>query len=74
MFGCRQHTRYPPNYSINLVGTYLLYLHTMESWKIITYNVAVYMFFFEIRPLDTYLTAYLTGPDGNVSLSEIYEI
>jgi len=43
----------------------------MESWKIITYNVAVYMFFFEIRPLDTYLTAYLTGPDGNVSLSEV---
>lgn len=43
----------------------------MESWKIITYNVAVFMFFFEIRPLDTYLTAYLTGPDGNVSLSEV---
>ncbi|XP_060853749.1 folate transporter 1-like isoform X2 [Rhopalosiphum padi] len=43
----------------------------MESWKTITYNVAVYMFFFEIRPLETYLTAYLTGPDGNVSLSEL---
>ncbi|XP_008178375.1 thiamine transporter 1-like isoform X1 [Acyrthosiphon pisum] len=43
----------------------------MESWKIITYNVAVYMFLFEIRPLETYLTAYLTGPDGNVSLSEV---
>ncbi|XP_022169850.1 folate transporter 1-like isoform X2 [Myzus persicae] len=43
----------------------------MESWKIITFNVAVYMFLFEIRPLETYLTAYLTGPDGNVSLSEV---
>lgn len=43
----------------------------MESWKIITYNVAVYVFLFEIRPLETYLTAYLTGPDGNVSLSEV---
>lgn len=43
----------------------------MESWKIITYNVAICMFFFEIRPLETYLTAYLTGPDGNVSLSEV---
>jgi len=43
----------------------------MESWKIITYNVAVYMFLFEVRPLETYLTAYLTGPDGNVSLSEV---
>jgi len=43
----------------------------MESWKIITYNVAVFMFLFEVRPLETYLTAYLTGPDGNVSLSEV---
>ncbi|CAH1720414.1 unnamed protein product [Aphis gossypii] len=43
----------------------------MESWKIITYNVAICMFFFEIRPLETYLTAYLTGPDGNISLSEV---
>lgn len=43
----------------------------MENWKLITYNVAVFMFFFEIRPLETYLTAYLTGPDGNVSLSEV---
>lgn len=43
----------------------------MESWKIITYNVAVYMFLFEVRPLETYLTAYLTGPDGNVSIFEV---
>ncbi|XP_025193682.1 thiamine transporter 2-like isoform X2 [Melanaphis sacchari] len=43
----------------------------MEKWKIITYNVAVFMFFYGLRPLDTYLTSYLTGPDGNISLSEV---
>ncbi|XP_060835008.1 thiamine transporter 1-like isoform X1 [Rhopalosiphum padi] len=42
----------------------------MENWKKITYVVAIFMFLVEIRPLEPYLTAYLTGPNGNISLSE----
>ncbi|KAL4144143.1 hypothetical protein QTP88_006369 [Uroleucon formosanum] len=43
----------------------------MESWKKITYVVAIFMFLIQIRPLEPYLTAYLTGPNGNTSLSEV---
>ncbi|XP_060877297.1 thiamine transporter 1-like [Metopolophium dirhodum] len=43
----------------------------MESWKKITYVVAIFMFLIQIRPLEPYLTAYLTGPNGNISLSEV---
>lgn len=43
----------------------------MESWKKITYVVAIFMFLVEIRPLEPYLTAYLTGPNGKISLSEV---
>ncbi|CAH1720412.1 thiamine transporter 1-like isoform X3 [Aphis gossypii] len=42
----------------------------MESWKKITYVVAIFMFLVETRPLEPYLTAYLTGPNGKISLSE----
>jgi len=45
----------------------------MESWKKISYVVAIFMFLVEIRPLEPYLTAYLTGPDGNISLSEVHK-
>jgi len=44
----------------------------MESWKKISYVVGVFMFLIQIRPLEPYLTAYLTGPNGNISLSEVY--
>ncbi|VVC41678.1 Reduced folate carrier,Major facilitator superfamily domain [Cinara cedri] len=43
----------------------------MEYWKKVTFLLSLYMFLFEIRPLETYLTSYLTGPNGNVSLSEV---
>jgi len=43
----------------------------MEHWKRTAYKVAIFMFLFGIKPLGSYLTAYLTGPDGNVSLSEV---
>lgn len=44
---------------------------TMEDSEKIMYKVAVYIFLFEVRPLESYLTAYLTGPNGNVSLFEV---
>jgi len=44
----------------------------MESWKKVTYVVAIFMFLVQIRPLEPYLTAYLTGPNGKISLSEVY--
>lgn len=43
----------------------------MERWKNITYMVAIYMFLIELRPLEPYMTAYQTGPDGNISLFEV---
>ncbi|XP_022169843.1 thiamine transporter 1-like [Myzus persicae] len=43
----------------------------MESWRKITYVVAIFMFLIQIRPLEPYLTAYLTGPNGKISLSEV---
>jgi len=46
----------------------------MESWKKITYVVAIFMFLVETRPLEPYLTAYLTGPNGKISLSEVPSI
>lgn len=32
------------------------------------------MFLSEIRPLNPYMSAYLTGPDGNVSLTEVMNL
>lgn len=43
----------------------------MEKWKKTTYMVAIFTFLTELRPLDPYMTAYLTGPDGNLSLAEV---
>ncbi|XP_015374277.1 PREDICTED: thiamine transporter 1-like, partial [Diuraphis noxia] len=51
--------------------TILSSIIAMESWKKITYVVAIFMFLVEIRPLEPYLTAYLTGPNGKISLSEV---
>lgn len=42
----------------------------MEKWKKITYLVAVYMFVTQARPLEPYMTAYLTS-NRDVSLSEV---
>lgn len=44
----------------------------MEKWKKMSYLVAVYLFFIELRPLEPYLTAYLIGPDGSLSLYEVH--
>jgi len=43
----------------------------MKNAKEITYTVGVFMFLIQLRPLEPYMTAYLTGPNGNVSLSEV---
>lgn len=43
----------------------------MERWKNITYTVVIYMFLIELRPLEPFMTAYQTGPDGNISLFEV---
>ncbi|XP_050424522.1 thiamine transporter 1-like [Adelges cooleyi] len=47
---------------------------TMEEWKKITLMTTVLAFLLEIRPLDPFLTAYLTGPDVNVPLDEVAEV
>lgn len=47
------------------------FFSAMEDWKKMTLIVSVYMFLFEVRPLETYMTGYLTGPDGNVSMFEV---
>lgn len=46
----------------------------MKRWKKITYMVAIYKLLVELRPLDPYLTAFLTGPSGKVSLTEVITI
>lgn len=43
----------------------------MERWKKITNMAAVYIFLIQCRPLEPFGTAYLTGPDVNVSLLEV---
>ncbi|XP_050424032.1 thiamine transporter 2-like [Adelges cooleyi] len=42
-----------------------------EQWKKITIMTTVYAFALEIRPLDPFLAAYLTGPDIKMSLQEV---
>ncbi|VVC41677.1 Hypothetical protein CINCED_3A003817 [Cinara cedri] len=42
----------------------------MERWKKITYIVALYMFLTQSRPLEPFMTAYLTS-NGDISLSEV---
>ncbi|CAH1720416.1 unnamed protein product [Aphis gossypii] len=43
----------------------------MQKWKKTTYMMAIYLFLLELRPLDPFTTAYLLGPDANLSLNEI---
>lgn len=43
----------------------------MERWKNITCMVIIYTFLIELRPLEPFITAYQTGPDGNISLFEV---
>jgi len=45
----------------------------MDHWKFITVMVTVFTFTVEIRPMDSFLTAYLTGPFVNVTLNEVYK-
>uniref|UniRef100_A0A2H8TUS6 Folate transporter 1 n=1 Tax=Melanaphis sacchari TaxID=742174 RepID=A0A2H8TUS6_9HEMI len=46
----------------------------MDHWKFITVMVTVFTFTVEIRPMDSFLTAYLTGPSVNVSLNEVSDV
>lgn len=46
----------------------------MDHWKFITVMVTVFTFTVEIRPMDSFLTAYLTGPSVNVSLNEVSNV
>lgn len=43
----------------------------MERVQKITFMAAVFMFLSEMRPFEPYRSAYLTGPDENISLSEV---
>jgi len=43
----------------------------MENWKFITIMVTVFTFTVEIRPMDSFLTAYLTGPSVDATLDEV---
>jgi len=46
----------------------------MKEWQKTTYMVAIYMFFLELRPLEPFMTAYLTGPDADLSLNEVMTV
>lgn len=46
----------------------------MQKWKKTTYMMAIYLFLLELRPLDPFTTAYLLGPDANLSLNEVINI
>jgi len=48
--------------------------NTMEKWKKITIMVTAFTFFLQIRPLDSFLTAYLTGPNVNATLNEVTDV
>jgi len=43
----------------------------MDQWKFVTAAVTVFAFSLEIRPMDSFLTAYLTGPEVNATLDEV---
>lgn len=46
----------------------------MDHWKFITVMVTVFTFMVEIRPMDSFLTAYLTGPSVNATLDEVSDV
>ncbi|VVC44839.1 Hypothetical protein CINCED_3A001855 [Cinara cedri] len=46
----------------------------MENWKIVTAAVAVFAFSLEFRPMDSFLTAYLTSPEIHATLSEVSDV
>lgn len=46
----------------------------MENWKVVTALVTVFAFSLEFRPMDSFLTAYLTGPQIHVTLAEVYYV
>lgn len=46
----------------------------MKKWKTTTYMVAIYLFLLELRPLEPFTTAYLLGPDANLSLNEVINV
>jgi len=43
----------------------------MKKWEKTTYMVAIYLFLLELRPLEPFMTAYLIGPDADLSLTEV---
>ncbi|CAI6346973.1 unnamed protein product [Macrosiphum euphorbiae] len=43
----------------------------MKKWEKTTYMVAIYLFLLELRPLEPFMTAYLIGPDADLSLNEV---
>ncbi|KAL5233325.1 hypothetical protein ACI65C_000735 [Semiaphis heraclei] len=46
----------------------------MDHWKFITVMVTVFTFTVEIRPMDSFLTAYLTSPSVNATLKEVSDV
>lgn len=46
----------------------------MKKWEKTTYMVAVYLFLLELRPLEPFMTAYLIGPDAELSLNEVMTV
>lgn len=59
------------NNIVNIIIIIFAHFSAMEKWKKMSYMVAIYMFFIELRPLEPYMTAYQIGPDGNVSFYEV---
>ncbi|XP_022169842.1 thiamine transporter 1-like [Myzus persicae] len=43
----------------------------MKKWVKTSYMVAIYLFLLELRPLEPFMTAYLIGPDADLSLNEV---
>jgi len=46
----------------------------MKKWEKTTYMVAIYLFLLELRPLEPFMTAYLIGPDADLSLNEVMTV
>lgn len=43
----------------------------MHTWKTIIALVVVFAFGIEFRPLDPFMTTYLTGPRVNITVSQV---
>lgn len=43
-----------------------------SDWKYPTILLCIYGFFSTVRPLEPFLIPYLTGPDKNLTIEQVY--